>query len=69
MQLPVTLYPRRGSTDFSDIPPKFPPTFYLNDFAIRNTADVTSGKPIAVAIKDNKQNVSLVMIMTHSLLL
>jgi hypothetical protein len=44
--IPLTLYPRRGSIGFSDIAPR--PTFYQNYVAVRNTADVTGGKPIAV---------------------
>jgi hypothetical protein len=41
------LYPRKGNranSDYSETP-----TFYQNDVAIRNTADVTGGKPIAVS--------------------
>jgi hypothetical protein len=44
--IPLTLYPRRGSRGISDIAPR--PTFYQNYLAVRNTADVTGGKPIAV---------------------
>jgi hypothetical protein len=44
--IPLTLYPRRGSRGISDIAPT--PTFYQNYLAVRNTADVTGGKPIAV---------------------
>jgi hypothetical protein len=44
--IPLTLYPRRGSRGVSDIAPM--PTFYQNYLALRNTADVTGGKPIAV---------------------
>jgi hypothetical protein len=39
------LYPRRSSRGVSDISPR--PTFYQNYLAVRNTADVTGGKPIA----------------------
>jgi hypothetical protein len=45
--IPHTLYPRRGSRDiiiYSNETPKF----YQNDLAVINTADVTSGKPIAI---------------------
>jgi hypothetical protein len=37
---PLTLYPRRYSSET--------PTFYQNDLAMRNTAGLTGGKPIAV---------------------
>jgi hypothetical protein len=39
----LTLYPRRVSRDMLD------PTFYQNDLAMRNTAVVTGGNPIAVS--------------------
>jgi hypothetical protein len=45
--IPLTLYPRRGSRGILDITHP-PPTFYQNYLAMRNTADVTGGKPIAV---------------------
>jgi hypothetical protein len=41
----LTLYPLKGSRDISDI---LTLTFYQNDFGMRNTSDVTGGKPIAV---------------------
>jgi hypothetical protein len=44
--IPLTLYTRRGSRGISDIASR--PTFYQNYLAVRNTADVTDGKPIAV---------------------
>jgi hypothetical protein len=45
----LTRYPRRGSRGVSDIAPR--PTFYQNYLAVRNTADVTGGKPIAVYLR------------------
>jgi hypothetical protein len=43
-------YPRRGSRGISDIAPRrF--TFYQNYLDVRNTADGTSGKPIAVLLQ------------------
>jgi hypothetical protein len=48
--IPLTLYPRRGSRDISDILPRHP-HFTKIDSAIRNTADVTGGKPIAVLLQ------------------
>jgi hypothetical protein len=44
--IPLTLYPRRGSRGISDIAPR--PTFYQNYLAVRNSADVTGGRPNAV---------------------
>jgi hypothetical protein len=41
--IPLTLYPQRPEALFSETP-----TFYQNYLAMRNTADVTSGKLIAV---------------------
>jgi hypothetical protein len=46
--IPLTFYPRRGSRDISDITP---PTFYQHKLAMKNTADVTVGKPIAVLLQ------------------
>jgi hypothetical protein len=43
--IPLTIHPQRGSRNISDIPPR---QFYQNDSAMRNTADVTGGKPNAV---------------------
>jgi hypothetical protein len=43
--IPLTLYPR-GVAEASQI--IFISTFYKNYLAMRNTADVTSGKPNAV---------------------
>jgi hypothetical protein len=45
--IPLTLYPRRGSRDVSDIIFSETPTFYQNYLAMKNTAELT-GKPIAV---------------------
>jgi hypothetical protein len=42
--IPLKLYPRRGSRYISDIPT----AFYQIDVAMRNTAIVAGGKPIAV---------------------
>jgi hypothetical protein len=42
----LTLYPQRGSRGISDIP-----LFYQNDLAMRNIADVTDGKPIALRLQ------------------
>jgi hypothetical protein len=42
--VPLTLYHRKDKTDISDI--LF--LFYQNDLAMRNTADVTGDKPIAI---------------------
>jgi hypothetical protein len=39
------LYPRRGSRDISDIPPR---RHLFTKIAIRNTVDMTGGKPITV---------------------
>jgi hypothetical protein len=47
--IPLTLYPPRGSRGVSDITPRA--SFYQNYLAVRNTADVTVGKPIAVYLK------------------
>jgi hypothetical protein len=43
------LYPRRGSRGIPDTPET--PTPYQNEFATRNTADVTGGEPIAVLLQ------------------
>jgi hypothetical protein len=43
----LTLCPRRGSRDNLSYSSETP-TFYQNELAIRNTADVTGGKPIAI---------------------
>jgi hypothetical protein len=40
--IPLTLYPRYSSET---------PTFYQNDLAVKNTADVTGGKPIAILLQ------------------
>jgi hypothetical protein len=45
--IPLTLYPQRGSRGLSDICVETP-TFCQSYLAVRNTADVTNGKPIAV---------------------
>jgi hypothetical protein len=47
--IPLTLYPRRGSRGISDIPPRRP-RFTKNNLAMMNTADVTGGKSIAVCL-------------------
>jgi hypothetical protein len=47
--IPLTLYPRTGSRDISDIPLRHP--FYQNLLAMKNTADVTGGNPIAVFLQ------------------
>jgi hypothetical protein len=44
--IPLTLYPRRGSRGVRYSSET--PTFYQNYLAMRNTADVTGGKPIAI---------------------
>jgi hypothetical protein len=44
------LYPQRGSRGISDIPPRHP-RFTNIILAMRNTADVTGGKPIAVLLQ------------------
>jgi hypothetical protein len=44
--IPLTLYPRRDSKYITDIPPR-----RQNDLAMRNTADVTGGKSIAVFLR------------------
>jgi hypothetical protein len=47
--IPLTLYPRRGSRGVSDI---FPDAHVLLKLlAMRNTADVIGGKPIAVLLQ------------------
>jgi hypothetical protein len=43
----LTLYPRRGSRGISDIPPRRP-RFTKKYLAMRNTANVTGGKPVAI---------------------
>jgi hypothetical protein len=43
--IPLTLYPRRGSRGISEIPSRHP---RFTTLATRNAADVTGGKPIAV---------------------
>jgi hypothetical protein len=45
--IPLTLNLRRGSRDISGIPLRHP-NDYQNDLVMRNTADVTGGKLIAV---------------------
>jgi hypothetical protein len=47
--IPLTLYPRRGSRGISDIPPRHPR--FTKKLAMRNTADVTDGKLIAVLLQ------------------
>jgi hypothetical protein len=47
--IPLTLYPRRGSRSIPDIPPRHA-RFTKKLLAMRNTADVTGGKPIAVLL-------------------
>jgi hypothetical protein len=47
MYIPLTLYSRRSRRGISDISTKTP-IFYQNYLAMRNTADMTGGKPIAV---------------------
>jgi hypothetical protein len=46
--IPLTLYLRRGSRGISDIPPRHP---RFTKLAMRNTTDVTGGKPIAVLLQ------------------
>jgi hypothetical protein len=46
----LTLYPRKGNRDITDIER---PTFYQNDLAMRYTADVTGGKPIAAYVQSS----------------
>jgi hypothetical protein len=41
--IPLMLDPRKGNRDSYEMP-----TFYENDIAVKNTADMTVGKPIAV---------------------
>jgi hypothetical protein len=48
--IPLTLYARRGGRSISDIPPRHP-HFTKIILAMRNTADVTGGKPIAVLLQ------------------
>jgi hypothetical protein len=57
--IPLTLYPRRGSSSISDIPSRrfigisdtsFP-TFYQNELAMRDTADETGGKSFVVRLQ------------------
>jgi hypothetical protein len=43
--IPLTLYPRRGSREISDI------LWGNYELAMRNTVDVTGGKPIAVLLQ------------------
>jgi hypothetical protein len=43
--VPLTLYPRKGSRDILDIPPRYP---HFTKMTMSNTAAVTGGKPIAV---------------------
>jgi hypothetical protein len=45
--IPLTLYPRRGSRGILDIFTRRP-RFTIIALAMRNTADVTGSKPIAV---------------------
>jgi hypothetical protein len=45
--IPLTLYPRRGSGGISRHSSETP-TFYYNYLAMKNTADVSGGKLIAV---------------------
>jgi hypothetical protein len=52
--IPLTVYPRRGSRDISDILPI--PTYYQNELAMRYTVVVTGDKPIAVC----SQSISVV---------
>jgi hypothetical protein len=47
--IPLTLYPRRGSRGISDILPRHPR--FTKFIAMRNTADVKGGKPIAVLLQ------------------
>jgi hypothetical protein len=47
--IPLTLYPRRGSRGISNIPPRHPRFTIIS--LLRNTADVTGGKPIAVLLQ------------------
>jgi hypothetical protein len=56
--IPLRPYPRRGSRGISDIPLR--PTFYQNKLAMRNTADVTGGKPIAVFLQSISGGVSFI---------
>jgi hypothetical protein len=42
---------QRGSRDISDIPETLFTTFYKNELAMRNTVDMTGGKPIAVLLQ------------------
>jgi hypothetical protein len=58
----LTLYPRRGSRGISDIPPR---RLRFTNLAMRNTADVTGGKSIAVW----SQSISGVSAVNHSRLL
>jgi hypothetical protein len=44
-----SFYPWRGSRD--ETPIFYLPVFYLNDLAMRNTADIPGGKPIAVKLQ------------------
>jgi hypothetical protein len=46
--IPLTLYPRRDSRGISDIPPRHP---RFTKIAMRNTVDVTGGKPLAVLLQ------------------
>jgi hypothetical protein len=48
--IPLTLYPRRGSRGISNIPPRHP-RLTKKKLAMRNTADVTGGNPIAVLLQ------------------
>jgi hypothetical protein len=51
--IPLSFYPRKSSRGISDIET---PTFYRNDIAMRNPADMTDDKPIAV----QSQSISVV---------
>jgi hypothetical protein len=60
--MPLTLYPRRGSRCISNIPPRHP---RFTKIIMRNTADVTGGKPIPALL----QSISGVSAITFSRLL
>jgi hypothetical protein len=48
INIPLTLYSRKGSRDISD-----PPRHFMADLAMRNTADATGGKLITVRLQSS----------------